>query len=324
MGNPRKPTPASVTTTRNTEKTPSEGFSLISDDKLIALYASLIKCRSVAQRLTAPNSHSTNGDHPWMRRFEAGAVGLTIDLQPEDAVCSPDHGIVTGFRREPPLEALLHFSKANGSLRQSSIQSKSNPRGRNGIKPAVHLSHTQAAVGTALANKTRKNGKVAIVFGDARSSAWSEALQIAAVHALPMIFVSREGASRTPAARKPRAGKAKQPSRLEVPWFPDITVDCNDVVAVYRVANEAISRARLGRGPTLIECRPFLLDGKATGSPDFNGNGRHTRNPISNMETYLRGRGLLRAGMRREIVAKFARELDTLLGAKNDALRAKR
>ena len=37
--------------------------------------------------------------------------------------------------------------------------------------------------------------------------------------------------------------------------FPGIIVDGSDVVAVWRVAQESIHRARNGAGPTLIDCR---------------------------------------------------------------------
>jgi TPP-dependent pyruvate/acetoin dehydrogenase alpha subunit len=58
--------------------------------------------------------------------------------------------------------------------------------------------------------------------------------------------------------------------------FPSISVDGNDVVAVFRVASEAIAHARKGHGPTLIEC-PLENSG----------------DPIQNMEKYLIRKGLV-------------------------------
>ncbi|HWG86231.1 MAG TPA: thiamine pyrophosphate-dependent enzyme, partial [Candidatus Acidoferrales bacterium] len=58
-------------------------------------------------------------------------------------------------------------------------------------------------------------------------------------------------------------------------FLPAITVDGNDVVAVYRVAEESTRRAREGLGPSLIECR------LETGG-----------DPLAFMESYLRQRNL--------------------------------
>ena len=43
---------------------------------------------------------------------------------------------------------------------------------------------------------------------------------------------------------------------------PGIAVDMDDAVAIYRVAQESIGRARAGGGPALIDCIPFLIAGQ--------------------------------------------------------------
>jgi pyruvate dehydrogenase E1 component alpha subunit len=290
-----------------------EGFSLISDEKLIALYANLLKCRMVGQRLK--NGGSAQRNDASSRGHEAGTVGVAIDLSSDDAMCSPDHGIVTGFQKDPPIEAILLLSGAHrftGALR-SGLQAGSL-NGNGTAHGVATRTHTQAAIGAALASKTRKNGRIAVVFGDnAASESWKEALHIASLHGLPMIFVGREPRKRSPAARTPANSKTSQSANPETPWFPDIIVDSNDVVAVYRVANEAISRARLGRGPTLIQCQPFSLKGMTTDNGNVSRHGRHTLDPISNMETYLRRKGLFQRHLRSDILAGFTKELDTTL-----------
>jgi pyruvate dehydrogenase E1 component alpha subunit len=78
--------------------------------------------------------------------------------------------------------------------------------------------------------------------------------------------------------------------------FPTIAVDGNDVVAVYRVAHEAIAHARMGDGPSLIECQ---TDGPG--------------DPILNMEKYLSGKGLFTDGFKAEVTDRFRRELDAAI-----------
>jgi TPP-dependent pyruvate/acetoin dehydrogenase alpha subunit len=68
---------------------------------------------------------------------------------------------------------------------------------------------------------------------------------------------------------------------------------------VYRVANEAMARARSGQGPVVIECQAFPLEA--------HGNHRerpHSHDPVQNMEHYLRMRGLLNGNAKSPMAAE--------------------
>ena len=75
-----------------------------------------------------------------------------------------------------------------------------------------------------------------------------------------------------------------------------IIVDGHDVVGSYRVAHEAVERARKGRGATLIECTVFRIPGQ------------RRQDAIASMEQYLRGKGLLERGMKQRMIEEIARE----------------
>ncbi len=62
-----------------------------------------------------------------------------------------------------------------------------------------------------------------------------------------------------------------------------------------------------GSGPTLIECRPWVLSGHTE-------SGRHAvRNPILKMEEYLSRKGLFDRKFKSRVMAEFRRELDTAI-----------
>ncbi len=268
MGNRKKDTAES-----KSAAAPSENgkFSLISNEKLIALYSHLLKWR----KGPTPGANSAAG-----RGRAAGIVGAAIDLGPGDLVCSREHGLLAGFADGGTIDQLLAANHRGPET------SAGNGAARNGHSPSTaQAAHTQAAIGTALSNRTRKNGKVAVIFAEAQDQ-FREALHVATIHSLPMIFVHQPSGKRDQARAVSPKLNGNNSSAAETPWFPSITVDANDVVAVYRVANEAISRARLGRGPTLIECRPFPV------TPRPGPNGGYAHDPIRNMEHYLRARGL--------------------------------
>jgi TPP-dependent pyruvate/acetoin dehydrogenase alpha subunit len=51
--------------------------------------------------------------------------------------------------------------------------------------------------------------------------------------------------------------------------IPGVTVDGQDVVAVYEVVQEAVKRAREGDGPSLVECKTYRFEGHALGEEAF-------------------------------------------------------
>jgi TPP-dependent pyruvate/acetoin dehydrogenase alpha subunit len=100
------------------------------------------------------------------------------------------------------------------------------------------------ATGAAVGFKLHKQPNVVLAFCEGTHP---EGVRYAARHKLPVVYVARSSQSAAP--------------KLEITAVP---VDGNDVVAVYRVAKEGLHRARIGDGPTLIECifdAPAFLDG---------------------------------------------------------------
>ncbi len=278
MGNRKKGTAGS---SRGSAAAANGKFSLITNEKLISLYANLLQCRQLRRQ------DGANGGSGTIRGHEAALVGSTIDLGTGDSAWFHEHGAVTGFSHDAMIAEIL--LRAAGGSRGTVGARKAT--GRRGVwLPA----YTHAAIGTALANKTTRNKKVTLVFSSNETEVLAgEALHIAAVHALPMVFIHQ-------ADRHAKGFGSKPPGGKSTPWFPNITVDQDDVVAVYRVASEAISRARLDRGPTFIGCVPFLV-GLEAGA----GNGQHAHDPIRHMEHYLRARDLFHPEMKASILAEL-------------------
>jgi TPP-dependent pyruvate/acetoin dehydrogenase alpha subunit len=230
--------PQSTMTKIKSQISPAEnGFSLIPNRKLLAMYAAMIQCRRMAEN----SRNQTKGKPPAdsILGHEAAAVGATIDLLAHDTVAA-------GLRPDGAVEA---------------------------INPAVSIAPSvSVATRSALANSDGQ--KITLLFSSSKrssQSSWLKALTLAADHNLPMLFVSLD---RDAGLESPENGEAL-PQEKNGCVFPIISVDGNDVVAVYRVASEAITHARKGNGPTLIDCSL---------SPPGD--------PLRNMHEYLVGKGL--------------------------------
>ena len=120
------------------------------------------------------------------------------------------------------------------------------------------------AVGTALACKLLDTSRVTLCFfGDGASNRgdFHESLNLAAIQKLPVVFICENNlyALSTPASyHLPITNVADRAASYGI---PGIVVDGNDVVAVYEVVQQAITRARSQDGPSLIECKTYRWRG---------------------------------------------------------------
>jgi pyruvate dehydrogenase E1 component alpha subunit len=264
------------------------GFSLISNEKLVRLYAAMVKCRMIEERARAlfEQSNST-GSGEIAGGLEAAAVGVAIDLLPEDTVVAEERDSAIRLIQGVPLESIIRSLLARASLPNL----------------AARLDIAAAA---ALANTTEKNGKVAVVFSNDGSGAldsWQEALTRARIQQLPILFVSFVSHNNSPAEPEipnRKTGVEEIGLKAQARELPVIAVDGNDVVAVYRVATEAIAHARKGNGPTLIECHTERSEAD---------------DPVLRMETYLARKGLFNTKLKPEAAAGFTKELDAAIEA---------
>lgn len=127
------------------------------------------------------------------------------------------------------------------------------------------------ATGAALAAKLRKTDQVAVCFfGDGASNrgTFHEAINMASAWNLPVIFVLElnQYASTTP--YRTTCNVQNIADRANGYGIPGVIVDGNDVFAVYEAAKTAITRAREGLGPTLIQADTYRVKGHFVGDPE--------------------------------------------------------
>ncbi|MBM3138178.1 MAG: thiamine pyrophosphate-dependent dehydrogenase E1 component subunit alpha, partial [Chloroflexi bacterium] len=120
------------------------------------------------------------------------------------------------------------------------------------------------AVGVGISIKLRKTDQVVLtLFGDgaANEGAFHESLNMAAIWNLPVIYLS-ENNQYAMSMPFERAFKIEQISdRAAAYGMPGVTVDGNDVIAVFKAVQSAAKRARDGHGPTLIEAVTYRWKG---------------------------------------------------------------
>ena len=127
------------------------------------------------------------------------------------------------------------------------------------------------AAGAALAAQLDRKGAVSVVFfgdGGANQGVVSEVLNIAAIWKLPLLLVcENNGFSEFSPTSTVTAGEIA--ARAQPFGVPGVTVDGNDVISVWRASAEAVTRARAGRGPTLLEARTYRWRGHVETEKSF-------------------------------------------------------
>ena len=145
-----------------------------------------------------------------------------------------------------------------GSMHIADVES--NNLGAQGIVAG----NLPISVGVGLSIQMRKTDQVVLtLFGDgaANEGAFHESLNMAAIWNLPIIYLCENNQYAMSMAFE-KAFKIKQISdRASAYGMPGVTVDGNDVIAVYKSVQQAAKRAREGNGPTLIEAMTYRYRG---------------------------------------------------------------
>jgi TPP-dependent pyruvate/acetoin dehydrogenase alpha subunit len=298
------------------------GGAPLNPDLLKRLYYYMVKCRMVEERARllfrqgkfAGNYYAAVGQ-------EATEVGATIDLLPEDTIAPSHRNFVTHIMKGTPLK----FMYAQLYARKTSPdQGRSSPAHcgyapLNVITPASTIAaQLNIGTGTALAYKMQKKTNIVVALsGDGSTSLgfWHEALNFAGVQKLPIVFVVENNLWAESVSTKLQTAVEDLSVKAQAYGFPGITVDGNDVVAVYRVCYEARERARQGYGPTLVECKTYRWYGHSEIDPAKYRRPEEleywkSRDPIPAMQRYLRERNLWTDEWSRQITEEITKEID--------------
>ncbi len=198
---------------------------------------------------------------------EASAVGSISALRPEDFILSTHRGHGHCIAKGADIKLMMaeFMGKETGYCRgRGGSMHIADMEGRNLGANGVVGGGIPLAVGVGLSLKMRGTEEIVMGFfgdGAANQGAFHEALNMAAIWDLPVVYVcenNQYGMSMSVS----RAFKVENISQRAVGYgMQGMTVDGNDVLQVYEAATEAVERARAGEGPTLLECKTYRWKG---------------------------------------------------------------
>ena len=223
---------------------------------------------------------------------EAVAVGICANLTDADFMTSTHRGHGHCIAKGVDVKGMMAelYGKATGICKGKggSMHIADMDKGMLGANGIVG-GGPPLACGSGLTAKTRKTDQVTICFfGDGASEQGTlhESLNLAAIWDLPVVFIAENNgyAESTPSTY--HCSVENIADRAAAYNMPGVTVDGNDIFAVHEAAGEAIARARVGQGPTLLECKTYRFNGHFEGDaqtykvPEENEKYRTTLDPI--------------------------------------------
>lgn len=251
---------------------------------------------------------------------EASAVGACLPLTDADYITSTHRGHGHCIAKGADVGRMFaeFFGRIDGYCRGrgGSMHIADVSRGNLGANGIVG-GGLPIAVGAALSIRRLGRRDVAMCFfGDGANNegAFHEALNIASVWRLPVVFVCENNKYGMSTATERSTAVANVADRACAYAMPGVTVDGNDLRAVAEASFAAVARARAGEGPTLIENVTYRWRGHSRSDRNrYRGKEEieawMARDPIARFEGELLALGLLDAADAEAIRAEVAAEI---------------
>jgi TPP-dependent pyruvate/acetoin dehydrogenase alpha subunit len=265
---------------------------------------------------------------------EAVAAGVCINLEKNDYVTSTHRGHGHTLAKGASMDAMMAelFGRASGPNRGKggSMHLADFSVGMLGANGVV-ADGMPIAVGAAHAIKIRNEKRVvACFFGDGaiNRGPFLEALNWAAIHALPVLFVCEDNRwSATTATDAMTAGEGAL-ARAEAIGVPGVRVDGNDVLAVDTQARKLLADVRAGKGPCFLHAVTYRFKGHVSVDAAAYRDGAEVTRALESDPLAIAEKTLDReaaARIRREAEAEVRRAVDAASSApwpdKRDAYR---
>ena len=276
----------------------------ITNGQLIQLYTELLRPRMIEEKMLVLLRQGRISK--WFSGIgqEAISIGTTLALDNDEYVMPLHRNLGVFTARRMPFDKL--FMQWQGRKEGfSKGRERSFHFGANEYHICGMISHLgpQLAIadGIALAHKLRKEKKVSVAFsGDGGTSEgdFHEALNVAAVWGLPVIFIIENNGYGLSTPVNEQFVCKQLADRAKGYGMMGVTIDGNNVLEVFRTITDARQYCIKEQKPMLIECMTFRMRGHEEASgvkyvPKELFEEWAKKDPLSNYESYLLQEGII-------------------------------
>jgi pyruvate dehydrogenase E1 component alpha subunit len=234
----------------------------IEREKLIDMYRAMVRIRFFEERVV---KEFAAGNIPGFVHVysgeEAVAVGACANLTNDDYITSTHRGhghlIAKGGKTDRMMAELYGKKTGYNKGKGGSMHIAEVDIGILGAD-AIVAGGIPIAGGAALSAKMRGTDQVAVCFlgdGASNNARFHEGVNLASIWKLPIVYVIENNMYAETTSVRYAMNIPNIADRAASYGIPGVTVDGNDVLAVYEAVGEAVARARKSEGPTLVECK---------------------------------------------------------------------
>ncbi len=220
------------------------------------MYAAMVAARVYDRKCSAMQRQGRLATYAPFEGQEAAQIGATAALRPDD-------WLVATYRDAAAMW-MQGYTWRNLILgRTGDERGGQAPEDVNVMPPSITVgAHMIHAVGTAWAEVIKGTDRIAMtMFGDGATSEgdFHEAMNFAGVFQTPTVFLCQNNGYAISMARHSQTAAETIADKALGYGMPGVLVDGNDVLAVRAVADTAVTQARAGEGPTLIEALTYRM-----------------------------------------------------------------
>ncbi|HET9259421.1 MAG TPA: pyruvate dehydrogenase (acetyl-transferring) E1 component subunit alpha [Acidimicrobiia bacterium] len=258
------------------------------------MYRNMVLSRTLDRRMLALQRQGRLGTYAMLEGQEAVQIGSALALEANDFVFPSyrEHGVQV--TRGLPMEVLLAYWKG---LPNASWDIE---KYRTGIVTVPIASQLPHAVGYSYMTKLRGEETVTVTyFGDGATSEvdFHSGMNFAGVWKTPTVFICANNLYAISVPYEKQTASPTIAQKATAYGFEGVRVDGMDPVAVYLATQVAVSRARAGKGPTLIEALTYRYGPHATADDptlyrsDDEVEEWKQKDPIERLRRFLENRG---------------------------------
>jgi 2-oxoisovalerate dehydrogenase E1 component alpha subunit len=292
----------------------------LTDDQLRWIFRNMLMQRTLDNRGFQLNRQGKIPFATGSEGHEGIHAGSALAFERGKDVLAPyyrDMGLCIGIGM-PPLQVLLSMFARAADIsggRQFPNHYTNHAIGLLSISSIIAAQCTHA-VGVAYAFKLRKEAGRAVLctFGDGATSEgeWHEAINFAAVHKLPVVFLCENNDLAISTPRSLQMNIANVIDKAVGYGLPGVICDGSDPIATYATMKAAMDTARTGGGPTLVEAKCFRFLAHTTDDDDRSYRTREEieahrhMDPVPRFEALLIEHGIMSVGdvaaMRKDVL----------------------
>jgi 2-oxoisovalerate dehydrogenase E1 component alpha subunit len=277
------------------------------------LFAAMLRARSYDHKAAAMQKQGRLATYAPFEGQEACQIGSVAAIRSDDWLVATYRDAAAMWLQGYPWKNL--FLGRMGDERGGQA-----PDGVNVMPPSITVGgHMIHAVGLGWGERLQGRDRVALtLFGDGATSEgdFHEAMNFAGVYRTPTILLCQNNGFAISMPRDQQTAAEHLADKAIGYGMPGVQVDGNDLMAVFAVTRDAVTRARAGDGPTFIEALTFRIGphtttddaGRYRGDDEVEGWRR--RDPIDRVRVYLRSQDAWDRSWEEEVADEASNEIE--------------